>query len=390
MALGWESCSAPGRAVVRIEAVLGLAVAVAASFSSRLDVVAGAAVLACLVALFADRVALRRVLRVGLAVGAVFAAAVAGGAVAWSSGFERGAVVGGTVLLRIIVLATAAAVVARSIDAEAVLRATSRLGLDRLGLVFGLAVNCLPHLSETAAKVWMAHRVRCDGRVAAIMRLPGLAEVLLAHTGRIADRAAAAATLRGHAALGLRAAPASLERCTVFITGPPGAGKTPLAERVSAELAARGGTVVGFVQPAIVEDAVKVGFLIKDLASGESAELARRVEPGRGVAGTAFEFSPDGLDLARRAVDRATDGCVLIVDELGPVELRGGGHWPAIRRAVSDIALGGLVVAVRRTLVPASIEALDAADAVVVDLEYEKNPMEAVLRPFQSLASGCS
>ena len=104
-----------------------LAVAIGASFSSRVEVVAASAVVACGVAWIADRGAFRRVLRAGLVLGAVFAAAAATAAVAWASGLDRGLVIGGTVLLRLVVLGTAAAVVARSVDAEKILSVTSRL-----------------------------------------------------------------------------------------------------------------------------------------------------------------------------------------------------------------------------------------------------------------------
>ena len=354
---------------MKIEAVVGLAVAVAASFSSRIEIVAAAAALACLVALFADRAALRRVLRFGLVVGAVFAAAVAGAAVAWTSGVERGAVVGATVLLRIVVLVTAAALVARSVDAEAVLRATSRFGMGRLGMVFGLALNCLPHLSETAAAVWAAHRVRSGGRLAAVARMPVLVEVLLAHTGRVADRAAAAAALRGHAALAGPATAVTTTAPTVVITGPPGSGKTPLVAAAVDELVRRGIPVAGFVQPAVVDGDRKVGFRLRDVATGTEAPLARRVASGSGSHGTSFEFDPAGFELAVRALARARDGSVLVIDELGPVELRGDGHWPAVRRTVASVALRAVVVVVRPSLVPSLLDALDAADVVVVDLE---------------------
>ncbi|MCU0303812.1 MAG: DUF2478 domain-containing protein [Thermoanaerobaculales bacterium] len=366
---------------MRIEAVLGLAVAVAASFSSRIEIVAGAALLACLVALFVDRRVLSRVLGVGVVLGAVFAAAAAGAAVAWASGLGRGLVVGGSVLLRLVVLATAAAVVARSVDADGIQRALARLGLRRLGLVLGLALNTLPHLADTAVTVWAAHRVRSAGRWAALGRLPRLAEVLLAHTGRVANQAAAAAALRGHAGLASIEAPAAGRPPTVVVTGPPGSGKTPVAEAVAEALAGRGVAVFGFVQPAIREDGEKAGFRLRALPGGETAELARRVAPGEGAAGTSYRFSPGGFALAARSLARAAPGAVLVVDELGPVELRGGGHWPAVERAVRTGDLAGMVVVVRRTLVPTLVEALDAADAVVVDLELETgDPVAAVVR----------
>lgn len=348
---------------------LVLAAAVVASFSSRIEIVAAAAVVACSVAWIADRESFRRVLRVGLVLGAVFAAAAATAAVAWASGLDRGLMIGGTVLLRLVVLGTAAAVVTRSVDAETIMSMTSRFGMKRLGLVFGLALNALPHLSDTASTVWAAHRVRCGGRWAAMRRLPVLAEVLLAHTSRVADQAAAAAALRGHTALSRRLAPLVTGARTVVITGPSGCGKTPLVRSVVDGFGNRGIAVAGFLQPAIIENHKKIGFRIQDASSGEVLDLARRVAPGDGVYGTSFEFFDEGFDLGRRALESAAPGSMLVIDELGPVELRGGGHWPAVERALATTDLRGLVVVVRRTLVPALVEALDAGDVVVVDLE---------------------
>ena len=369
MAAGRPGRPAAGWTAVTPAVAIVLAAAVAASFSTRIEIVAVAAVVAVAAARIADRGAFRRVLRVGLVLGAVFAAAAATAAVAWASGLERGLMIGGTVLLRLVVLGTVAAVVARSVDAEKVLRLTSRFGMERLGLVFGLALNSLPHLSETTSTVWSAHRVRSGGRWSALRRLPSLAEVLLAHTARVADQAAAAAALRGHTALSRAAAPLVTKARTVVVTGPAGSGKTPLVTSVVEELGERGIPVAGFLQPAILSDGEKIGFRIQDAATGETVELARRVPPGDGKFGTSFTFLDEGFDLGRRALQQIAPGSVLVIDELGPVELRGDGHWPAVERALTSFDIGGLVVVVRRTLVPALVEALDAADVVLVDLE---------------------
>lgn len=367
---------------------LVLALAVAASFSSRIEVIAAAAAISCLTAWLVDRQALRRIARLGLTLGIVFAAAAAGAAVAWASGFERGALIGGSVLLRLVVLVTAASVVARSVDADGVLAAMSRIGMRRLGLVFGLGLNCLPHLSETASTVWAAHRIRSGGRWAAVRRLPALAEVLLAHTGRVADRAAAAAALRGHVALTRPTAAVPTSLSTVVVTGSTGSGKTPLVTGAAETLTARGVPVSGFVQPAIVEDGSKTGFRITDVATGETADLAQRVREGSGDFGTSFAFVDEGFDLGRRALGEIPPGAILFIDELGPVELRGGGHWPAVDRAMRTSSPGGLVVVVRRTLVPALVEVLDASDVVVVDLDEEgPDPLSRLLDALQTTAS---
>ncbi|HSL18207.1 MAG TPA: nucleoside-triphosphatase [Methylomirabilota bacterium] len=354
---------------MRLAAALVLAAAVAAAFTPRIEVAAAAAAAALVAAWRLDRGAVRAVARFSLVLGVAFAAAVAAAAVAWSSGLAPGLRVGGTVLLRLVVLAVAASVVARKVDVERLLRAAERLGLERLGLLLGLSLNALPHLTHTATTVWTAHRLRSGGRWRSMRRLPELAEVLLAHTARVADRAAAAAALRGHTALIRVTAPITTTARIVVVTGRPGGGKTPVVAAAAEELGRRGIRVVGFLQPAVVEDGRKVGFELRDAATGETAELARRVEAGEGMHGTSFVFAQAGFELGRRALAAAAPGVVLVVDEIGPVELRGGGHWPAVRRALAVSGVRGAVVVVRRALVPSLLVALDATDAVVVDLE---------------------
>jgi nucleoside-triphosphatase len=155
----------------------------------------------------------------------------------------------------------------------------------------------------------------------------------------------------------------------VVVTGPPGCGKTPVVAAVANELARQGVPMAGFVQPAVVEHGRKTGYRLRDAVTGQEAMLARRVRRGHGWTGTAFDFDPKGFALAACALERAAPGAVLIVDELGPVEVGGGGHWPALAVAMSRIAPRGLLVVIRRTLVASLLEKLDVSDAVVIDLE---------------------
>jgi nucleoside-triphosphatase THEP1/energy-coupling factor transporter transmembrane protein EcfT len=318
---------------------------------------------------FLDPPALRAGLRVGVMLAIVFAAAVTAAVVAWAEGPERGFATGGMVLLRLAVLVVTAGVLVRSFDAERLLVVAQRLGLERLGLVLGLALNTLPRLVEASAEVWTASRVRGDGAVARLRRLPGLGEVLLAHTARIAEEAAAAASLRGHSALTRPARMLVAPVRVVVVTGPSNGGKTGTVIAAAERLRSGGVPVAGFVQPGEFEAGSKVGFRLRDLASGGEATLAIERGRGEGDFGTRFHFTDEGFALGRGALSRAAPGAVVIVDELGPVELRGHGHMPAVRRALAVPGLLGAIIVVRRNLVPALLAELEASDATVIDVE---------------------
>ena len=328
-------------------------------------------VIAVAAAWYLDPPAVRAGLRVGVVLAVVFAAAITAAVVAWAEGPERGLTVGGTVLLRLLVLTVAAAVLVRRVDAEALLRLTARLGFERLGLVLGLALNSLPRIAEASGDVWTAYSMRSRGLVDRLRRLPGLGEVLLAHTARVAEEAAAAASLRGHSALTRPRIDLRLPVRMVIVTGPIDGGKTETVLAVAERLQRDGVPVAGFVQIGERESGRKVGFRLRDIVTGEEAALAILGERSEGEFGTRFRFFDEGFQLGREALARVQPGGAVIVDELGPVELRGAGHMPAVQRAVNTPGIAGAVVVVRRPLVPALLAALEASDAVVIDVEHE-------------------
>lgn len=320
-----------------------------------------------------DRPVLRSALRLGFVLAAVFAAAIGGAAVAWASGLSRGLESGGALLARLLVLWIVAGVVSRSVDADAILRVLRKLGFERLGLAFGLALNALPRLVVAGHKVWIAERERSPSRIGTWKRIPVLAEVLLAHTVRIGDDAAGAAALRGHSSL-LKSGQATL-MCpapVIVLTGRSGAGKTTMLERIVSKLQEDSFEVAGLIQPGVFLDGVKVGFKVRDLLTGEEALLAEEMPRESGQYGTRFVFDQNGLDLARRALASVpAEGAVLVVDELGPVELRGEGHMPMLSKTLTSKHPEVLVLVVRRHLVPALLASLSATDAHVVDIERE-------------------
>jgi hypothetical protein len=69
----------------------------------------------------------------------------------------------------------------------------------------------------------------------------------------------------------------------------------------------------------------------------------------------------------------------VVADEIGPVELRGGGHLPALRRALARARPRAVLLGVRRQLVPALLARLAPATALVVDVDEGGDAVAAVL-----------
>ncbi len=140
-----------------------------------------------------------------------------------------------------------------------------------------------------------------------------------------------------------------LGSCTGFvITGPIGSGKTQTASSVAEELRAQGVPVGGVVSPRVLEYGVTTGYIVRDLLTGEERRLCTESPPG--IRFRRFFFSPTALEFANAAVARAGhEAEVVVVDEVGPLELSGGGMAPGVQAVLQ--AGGFLIMCVRPWLV---------------------------------------
>ena len=300
---------------------------------------------------------------------------------------SAGSSLGGMVLLRLLVLTVAAAVLVRSVNAETLLRWTRKIGMEtaRPG------PRSLPQLPAAAGR----GRSEMCGRLTGAKptaptttrRLPGLGEVLLAHTARIAEEAAAAASLRGHSALTrpghwLRT---PVQRCRRDRTEQRRQDRDSDCRR---RRAARAGCLVaGFVQLGEFKEGHKVGFQLRDLATGEGRIGDPRRAERRRVRHP-LSVLREGFRLGREALSRAAADSVVIVDEFGPVELAGRRPHAGGTTGPGGAGLRGAVVVVRRALVPSLLAALDATDAVVIDVEdHGERSAEAIVDSL-GLSSG--
>jgi nucleoside-triphosphatase THEP1 len=115
----------------------------------------------------------------------------------------------------------------------------------------------------------------------------------------------------------------------VVLTGASGSGKTTLCQRVVAALKARGRDVAGVLTlPRCANGrAAKIGMEVEDARTGERFALAERAAVGAGTANLGWKFDAAGLARGVQILCAATPCDVLIVDELGPLELLRNEGW---------------------------------------------------------------
>jgi nucleoside-triphosphatase len=137
----------------------------------------------------------------------------------------------------------------------------------------------------------------------------------------------------------------------VLLTGEREIGKTYACQRVVEEAKRRGFSCAGVLSPALFDGQEKVGISLIDVASGEERPLATVDDALEGVRWGKYRFVPSTLAWGSELLANAIPCDLLVVDELGPLELEAG---QGLVGALDVLAQGGFslaLVVVRPALV---------------------------------------
>ena len=112
----------------------------------------------------------------------------------------------------------------------------------------------------------------------------------------------------------------------IFVTGPPGVGKTTLVERVAKEVDRWGYIVGGMITREVRRGGRRVGFKITAIDTGEEGTLAS-IRGTSHLPGVPFgkyvvhvdEIERVAVPAIRRAIDEAD---LIVIDEIGPMEYK--------------------------------------------------------------------
>ena len=134
----------------------------------------------------------------------------------------------------------------------------------------------------------------------------------------------------------------------VVIVGGIGSGKTAAGLRLLSLLRSYGIEVGGVLAPRILKGEETVGYSMIDLSTNATHPFAG-LAPAEIPIGRYF-INQAALDRAKRIIVGASDrASVVVVDEVGRLELKGGGHASAVRHLLASRSVPVLLV--RDTLV---------------------------------------
>ena len=167
-----------------------------------------------------------------------------------------------------------------------------------------------------------------------------------------------------------------------LITGRPGIGKTTAVLRVSEALKRLGVKVGGMISREERERGIRVGFILEDLMTGERGYLAK-VGAGSGPRVGKYTVLIDDLErVGVGAIERALrEADVIIIDEIGPMELYSGKFVDATARALNSPKPVVATIHVKAKRYPAARDILSRGDVKVYYLTLENRsrvPLEIV------------
>jgi nucleoside-triphosphatase THEP1 len=156
-----------------------------------------------------------------------------------------------------------------------------------------------------------------------------------------------------------------------LLTGPLHAGKTTFLQNFIPKIQSGGLEVGGYVTPSLWSEGRVEGYDLVDLGSGARLPFLRREgRPSWPKAGPFF-LIPPGLRRAAGIIRRAPRSGLLAVDEVGPLELQGGGVRQALDRALA-LRTGPTLLVVREAILASLLASLGLPSAPVVDFRMKE------------------
>ena len=179
----------------------------------------------------------------------------------------------------------------------------------------------------------------------------------------------------------------------VILTGERGAGKSTVCRETVALAQAEGYTCGGVLTLSRPEGTLDV----LDVQSGDLRQLTVGLDAGSAVIQGRFRFDLSTLAWGNRSIANAAACNLLVVDEVGPLEIERGGGWQSAFGILKEGDFSLALVVVRPELVvqaqlrlPATATAVmavtlanrDGLPAILVEI------LEKEIHPIQSIAPG--
>ena len=133
----------------------------------------------------------------------------------------------------------------------------------------------------------------------------------------------------------------------IVVTGDIGIGKTTVCRKLMEIVRNQGHSWGGI----LTYKAADKGIIIEDVQTGERETLASINNVYHGPRTAKYFFNPRGIDFGIQAIAMGTSSTILLVDEIGHLELRGEG-FAKVTKLIKTGKVKDCVLVIRKELLP--------------------------------------
>jgi nucleoside-triphosphatase THEP1 len=169
-----------------------------------------------------------------------------------------------------------------------------------------------------------------------------------------------------------------------ILTGPIHSGKTTALKRIIHELRKKKIKIGGFITESIWKNNECKGYNLIDLKEEKSLPFIRRTGEKEWQKIGPYFFIPESLDKAKNIIIQNNNSNLLIVDEVGPLEISGKGLWPALKHVIFYFSMDCLLV-VRINVIENILNILSDHEVKVFNFQSE----DLFVRMVNELTAKC-
>jgi nucleoside-triphosphatase THEP1 len=168
-----------------------------------------------------------------------------------------------------------------------------------------------------------------------------------------------------------------------IVSGEVGVGKTTVCEKI-VEMAKRAGcTCGGILTPKVLNNGVLKGIDVIDIESRQSKVLASVEDAYKGPRIGNYFFNPEGIKFGVEAIERGASSDLLLIDEIGYLELRGEGFVKGIELVGSEEVKNSILV-IRKELLSAFLARLGTKLPIFEVTINNRDELPSKIYPFLS------
>ncbi len=156
----------------------------------------------------------------------------------------------------------------------------------------------------------------------------------------------------------------------IIVTGATGIGKTTVCRKLI-EIAQNQGHTCGGI---LTYKAADEGIIIEDIQSGETETLASINNIYQGPRTGKYFFNPEAIEFGTRAIEEGISSDILLVDEIGYLELQGNG-FAKILELIGAERVKNSILVIRRELLPAFLARLNSKLSIIETNTYNRNEL---------------